>query len=188
MISLWLVGTAALAASRNEVCLQPIGAMPPSDLALARSILQESFSVTVLVLPARNFRADAPARRGSQIVAQEVLKDLSAIMPSRSVKIIGITNHDLVGDSGPSSLNLYGMGQIGGASCLVSTFRLRSDKPTESVYRTRLSNVLRHEFGHSLGLNHCAESRCLMRGQGAELVQISKRELKFCGSCHRKLS
>lgn len=88
--------------------------------------------------------------------ADSLLKYLTYIKPDTVTKIIGWTSKDISATMhNIQDWGVVGLGQCPGKSCVVSSFRLKSD------YKQYLSAAL-HEIGHTFGIPHCASPSCLM--------------------------
>jgi archaemetzincin len=56
----------------------------------------------------------------------------------------------------------------------------------EELHRERLVKEAAHELGHTFGLRHCPDWRCVMSSShGVELLDVKGAE--FCGSCRKKV-
>ena len=74
---------------------------------------------------------------------------------------------------------------------LVSLHRLRDDfyglPPNERALLDRLAKEAVHEVGHTLGLRHCFDWRCVM-ASSHNVERIDSKEREFCSDCLRKAS
>lgn len=101
---------------------------------------------------------------------------------------ISITKRDASGAiKEPASkyqdFGIYGLGYIGGPSCVVSTFRLGSGP----LFHTRLAKIATHELGHVRGLQHCMDTTCVMRDAVERMSTIDAASSTFCETCARRL-
>ena len=80
---------------------------------------------------------------------------------------------------------IMGLAYCPGNSCVVSTFRLHHKN--EEIQFTRLKKVTIHEFGHNLGLPHCANKKCVMTDAVESIKTIDNAELKLCKDCKTQL-
>ena len=94
---------------------------------------------------------------------------------------LGITHRDLFA----RDLNfVFGIASPGGA-CLVSTARLLTGAD-DSLFRSRLLKEAVHELGHTLGLEHCADLRCVMHFSNS-LADTDRKGEGYCGRCIARL-
>ena len=98
-------------------------------------------------------------------------------------KVLGVTCVDLFI---PILTFVFGEAQLGGAAALVSFHRLRNEiygLPTDHAqFTSRLAKEAIHELGHTFGLVHCADQRCVMRSS-TYVEQIDLKSSMFCRSC-----
>jgi len=78
-----------------------------------------------------------------------------------------------------------------GNCAVISTARLKDEfyglPPREDLLRERLVKEAAHELGHTFGLRHCPDWRCVMSSShGIERVDVKGAE--FCKSCKKPLA
>ncbi|MBL8002633.1 MAG: hypothetical protein JNL05_11800, partial [Flavobacteriales bacterium] len=74
---------------------------------------------------------------------------------------------------------IYGLGYMGGPSCVVSTFRLGAG----GTLFARLAKVVVHEVGHTRGLPHCADTLCVMRDAVERMSTVDGAGRRLCARC-----
>jgi len=95
---------------------------------------------------------------------------------------LGITHRDLFA----RGLNfVFGIAMPGGA-CVVSTARLVAGAD-EALFRSRLLKEAVHELGHTLGLGHCPDTRCVMHFSNS-LADTDRKGDAYCGRCSARLA
>ena len=102
-------------------------------------------------------------------------------------KILGIVDLDLY----TSGLNfIFGQAVVGGKVALIALPRLRQEfyglTEDKRLYYTRVLKEAIHELGHTFGLTHCKDIRCVMHFSNSLANTDYKRE-KFCKKCLKKL-
>jgi archaemetzincin len=76
---------------------------------------------------------------------------------------------------------------MGGRSCVVSTFRLKRGKVSDSLFYARLTKVVNHELGHTVGLDHCTNEGCLMEDAKGKIKTVDNENNWFCPDCASKI-
>ena len=102
-------------------------------------------------------------------------------------RVLGVTMGDLYV---PVLTFVFGEAQVDGNCATVSTARLREEfygLPADTaLLRERLLKESVHELGHTFGLRHCADWRCVMSSSyGVERLDIKSAE--FCTACRKAI-
>ena len=100
-------------------------------------------------------------------------------------RVLGVTACDLYV---PVLTFVFGEAQLDGACAVVSTARLKEEfyglPPRDELTRERLVKEAAHEIGHTFGLRHCPDWRCVMSSShGVERLDVKGAE--FCVACHK---
>jgi archaemetzincin len=97
-------------------------------------------------------------------------------------RVLAVTNYDLYA----SNLNfVFGLADSPGKSAVISLYRLRRGVD-EETFRHRAMKEAVHELGHTWGLSHCQNPRCVMHFSNS-LEDTDRKETVWCESCDRKL-
>lgn len=101
---------------------------------------------------------------------------------------LGVTGVDLFI---PVLTFVFGEAQLGGRAAVVSTHRLDNTLyglPADAdLLFQRLVKEAVHELGHTRGLRHCADGRCVM-ASSTYVEQIDLKGERFCDRCARGLA
>lgn len=169
------------------VGVQPYGSVPSADVTTVRQALETQFQVSVRVLPARPLPGSAYTAPRNRYRAERLLVDLGARLDGCD-KVVGVTSRDISTTAhGVSDWGVFGLGNVGGSACVLSTFRLGRGTVSLSEFRVRLANVARHELGHTFGLEHCPTPGCLMSDARGSIKTVAGKLSPLCGSCRLKL-
>ena len=121
-------------------------------------------------------------KRRNQYNSKTILKNLLTY-PHDSIKLIGITHLDIYV---PILKYVFGLAQMEGPCAVISLHRLRPqfyDQPANpSLFMARIEKTVLHELGHSLGLTHCRDRRCLM-SSATRISDTDHKKSQFCPSC-----
>jgi len=116
-----------------------------------------------------------------------ILAQLIKHLPEENAKIIGITSHDLYI---PILTFVFGESQLEGSAAVISTYRLHNEfyglPANRELLITRTGKEALHELGHSYGLTHCADYRCVMNSS-TYVEDIDLKEGRFCDDCQESL-
>ncbi|WP_243678357.1 hypothetical protein [Vulcanisaeta distributa] len=98
-------------------------------------------------------------------------------------KIVLVINDDGYVEGG---LNfVFGVAKIGGgALALVFTKRLRGGE--QSLYHLRILKEVLHELGHSFGLDHCTDPKCVMYFSNT-IEDTDRKGPGYCQRCMARL-
>ncbi len=167
----------------NVVYLVAIGSVPPQVLAWIDATVTEWCPWPVRRLPALRFpEGGFDASRG-QFKSVDIMKALARNMPSDATRILGVTESDL---AIPSLTFVFGQAQLDGPVAVVSLSRLRQEfyglPADEKVLRERVAKEVLHELGHTFGLTHCSESKCVM-SLATHIGLVDSKEERYCRRC-----
>jgi archaemetzincin len=122
-----------------------------------------------------------PLRR--QYHATEILRQLLQDAPVDCWRVLGITEADLYI---PILTFVFGEAQLNNTGAVVSLHRLRQEfygMPADPrLLGERLVKESLHELGHTFGLRHCSDYRCVMSPSHA-IERIDLKLAAFCAAC-----
>jgi len=180
------------------VALQPLGSVAETELAEMESTIKHMYGFNVVVLPGRPMPEDAFVNlKSPRYRADKLIAWLKAVRPDSADYILGITNSD-ISTTKRNKLGrilepkwkyedwgIMGLGYRPGPSCVVSTFRLKTNK--KALFTERLKKVAVHELGHNLGLPHCPNPGCVMNDANESVKTIDRAKLEICVKCQQKI-
>ena len=102
-------------------------------------------------------------------------------------RVLGVTASDLYV---PVLTFVFGEAQLDGNCAVVSTARLKEEfygLPRRlELLRERLLKEAVHELGHTFGLRHCADWRCVMTSSHA-VERLDVKGAEFCRACRKSV-
>jgi len=123
----------------------------------------------------------------NQYNSSGLLLQLINDIPTETIKVLGITEFDLFI---PIFTFLFGEAQLNGVGALVSTHRLHNKfyglSENEELLKNRLLKESIHELGHTFGLIHCFNLRCVMN-TSTYVEEIDQKSASFCRYCEEKI-
>ncbi len=115
----------------------------------------------------------------SKLILKHLLKGCS----DDTLRLIGVTHVDLYV---PILKYVYGLAEVEGRCCLISTHRLRPEfydqPPDPDLFLERVEKTALHELGHTFGLTHCRDRRCVMYSS-THIENTDFKQSTFCFSC-----
>jgi len=169
----------------TAIRLMAVGSAPLAVLDRLAASLAAVFRVSCRVsteVLAAGFAYD-PVRR--QYHSSAILERLEGLLAGSPARILGLTEFDLYV---PVLTFVFGEAQLGGPAAVVSLHRLNEQfyglPPNQELFQDRLAKEAVHELGHTFGLRHCPDWRCVM----ASTHSVERLDLKgagFCADCRR---
>jgi archaemetzincin len=139
----------------------------------------------VLETPVDLRPAYSPER--NQYHATLLLASLLRTLPEPGARILGVTGVDLYI---PVLTFVFGQAQLAGPGAILSTYRLQNEfyglPPDPDMLLDRVIKEAVHELGHSFGLVHCPDFRCVMNAS----TYVEEVDLKgdwYCRECEGRM-
>ena len=119
----------------------------------------------------------------SQYDSKLILRRLLGECPHNTLKFIGVTTVDLYV---PILQFVFGLAQIEGKCSIVSLHRLYpqfySRPPDPDLLLKRVEKTVLHELGHTFGIIHCRDRRCVMYSS-TRIEDTDFKQPIFCPTC-----
>ena len=170
-----------------NVTLVPIGPLPAELLPWLADRLMALIDQRIAIgepvpLPAAGYNPRRRQYRGSTLIAA-----LRAPAHPATGRVLGLTDADCYA---PGLNFIFGQATLGGRESFVAMPRLRQsfyglpENPT--LFRERVLKEMVHELGHTWGLAHCADARCVMHFSNT-LRDTDVKGTIFCTRCRERL-
>lgn len=124
----------------------------------------------------------------NQYHSTAILERLEGLAADPHTRLLGVTALDLFV---PVLTFVFGEAQLEGPTALVSVHRLREEfyglPSRDDLLQERLLKEAVHELGHTFGLRHCSDWRCVMASaHGVERVDLKSSD--FCPACNQLIA
>ncbi|MBI2183292.1 MAG: archaemetzincin family Zn-dependent metalloprotease [Deltaproteobacteria bacterium] len=157
--------------------LLPSGAVEREELdRLASALSERGMRITVAQeqsIPPVAFKAERQQYRA------DVILKLARNEPGD--RVLAITECDLYADN---LKFVFGMADAPGRCAVISLYRLRAGADEETFRRRAVKEAV-HELGHTFGLSHCANPRCVMHFSNS-LGDTDRNGSEWCELCEQK--
>src|SRR5262249_52338486 len=126
--------------------------------------------------------------------ADKLLDHLHEVMRERApdapadARVLALTDVDISTTKGRVyDWGVFGLGEISGRACVVSVHRLRRGARSAEHLRFRVVTTGIDEVGHTLGLPHCLEARCVMQDAEGSIKNTDSSTGHLGPGCRRLL-
>ena len=171
----------------NDLCLVPVGNVPPQALDWIENAMAEWFPLPIRRLPSLDIPETAYDAKRRQYQSVAIMKMLAQFAPRDASRILGVTDVDL---AIPMLSFLFGQAQFEGPVAVVSLCRLHQEfyglPAQEDLLRERTVKEVLHELGHTFGLVHCSKPTCAM-SLATHIALVDAKAEQYCARCGLRL-
>jgi len=170
----------------ERVLLLPIAGVDRLLLTKLSGRLSDLLHVPVSVDPVSLDPVTAFEVGRSQYNSTAILVEILKRQSGMRTTLLGVCNVDLFV---PVLTYVFGEAQLDGVAAVLSTFRL-DDRvyglpPNQRLFEERSVKEAMHEIGHTLGLYHCHDHRCVMHSSTV-VEEIDLKGERFCLECEHQ--
>lgn len=181
----------------KSIVIQPFGGFPQKYIDTVQKALSEAFQTEILVvdaidLPLSSFiKIKSPRYRADSLLRflQNRTYPNNSIVLALNTKDISVTKRNLNGEilepkSKYEDWGVFGVATLNWPYAVVSTYRLKSKNAN---FFARLKKICIHEIGHTKGLPHCPNTKCIMQDAAETIETIDKVSGAFCERCMKRI-
>jgi len=168
--------------SGHSILISPVGELSTELIEAVAGEIKQVFGFSTETSPILQDLSFALNDNRNQYHSTAILEQLAANNPPHAVKVLAIAQVDLFI---PILTHVYGEAQLGGAACIVSTFRLNEGRSGMNIppkYIDRIVKEAVHELGHTFNLRHCPEHTCIMHYCRNE-EDVDRKSDQLCRYC-----
>jgi len=168
--------------SEHSILISPVGELSSELIEAVTGEIKQVFGFSTETNPILQDLSFALDDNRNQYHSTAILDRLAANLPPQVVRVLAIAQVDLFI---PILTHVYGEAQLGGAACIVSTFRLNEGRSGINISQKYIDRIVKeaiHELGHTFNLRHCPEQTCIMHYCRNE-EDVDRKSDQLCRYC-----
>lgn len=168
-----------------KITLKPLGNVPDAIIEELKERVGGVFHCPVEIKASFIDIVQAYDAERKQYFSSKLLASLGK--SEREERVVGIIDVDLYV---PRLNFVFGEAAVASGTTIVSLYRLRQEYyglvPDEALFLERVTKEIVHELGHTFGLEHCPNNKCVMHFSNS-LADTDLKRADFCSSCRPKI-
>jgi archaemetzincin len=168
-----------------KITLKPLGDVADGTMEKLKDKVGGIFHCPVELEDGFGDLAQAHSPERKQHLSSKLLASLGK--SEREERVVGIADVDLYV---PRLNFVFGEADMVSGTAIVSLCRLRQEyyglAPDEALFLERATKEIVHELGHTFGLGHCPNNKCVMHFSNS-LADTDLKEAHFCSKCRPKI-
>ena len=164
----------------EQIKIVPLGDIDGGLIMEVATQVSMSFGITAIVNEMQQYHESAYNRQRNQYSAEAFLRFMEGVRGETPHRLLGITDVDLYI---PDLNYVFGLADEASSVALVSIARFKkgNGRSVERAVKTAI-----HELGHTYGLAHCNNNRCVMYFS-YNLSDTDYKGKEFCIKCRKAL-
>jgi archaemetzincin len=172
----------------ETICIAAVGEVDKETLSFLQSELERVFKKEVKTAEDLKHPEYAYNPKRDQYHSSEILERMKKEHFKGCDRVLGITDVDLYV---PSLNFVFGEADFYDKVAVISLTRLRQEyyglPKDEKLFQSRALKEAVHELGHTYGLRHCSDPKCVMHFSNS-LKDTDIKSHNFCSGCKYKLN
>jgi archaemetzincin len=169
-----------------KINITTMGNVKKSDVDLVSDEITKFYDANVILLPKTDLIINSKVSGINKYNATKILNTIQEKYPNTQHKVLLLTNYNICTDrtlNGVTHKNwgIFGMAKLGKKPCVVSTHNMGKN------YKDRLIKVSIHETGHTLGVPHCKNTKCVMTDAKGKGSTVDNATIWMCNECKNKI-
>jgi len=170
-----------------KIVFVPLGNIDSGMMEELKKRVKDTFHYPVEMETGFSDLGQAYNRQREQYLASQLLAILNAGRKGKNERVVGVADVDLYA---PGLNFVFGEADIRSGTAIISLCRLRQEyyglPPDKNLFLIRAIKEIVHELGHTFGLGHCSDSKCVMHFSNS-LADTDWKEVNFCPKCCPKM-
>ncbi len=170
-----------------KITLRPTNDIAEETMGKIKEHVKHVFHCPIAIKKDFNHLSHAYNIQRKQYLASKLIESLAGDRKVGNEKVIGIVKVDLYS---PHLNFIFGEADFLSSTAIISLYRLNQEyygQPAdEDLFIARACKEIIHELGHTLGLQHCTNLKCVMHFSNS-LADTDWKGLYFCEKCRPRL-